>query len=81
VSSFSEQVCQAFDDTGLSEVVDDSACPAGLTQDAFVALKDLARAVTRVDVSAPPEELLAAATVEAVREKAALALALVQRER
>lgn len=77
VSSFSEQVCQTFDDTGLSDVLDSQECPPELDEQTFATLKDLDSAVTRVDQLAPPERLLHDPRVLHVREIAARALALV----
>ncbi len=76
VSSFSEQVCQTFDDTGLSDVLDAEECPPEFDDWTFSALKDLDSAVSRVDQSAPSERLLQDPRVKEVREIAARALAL-----
>lgn len=77
VSSFSEQVCQTFDDTGLSDVLDAHDCPPELDEQTFATLKDLDSAVALVDHAAPPERLLQDPRVQDVREIAARALALV----
>lgn len=78
VSSFDEQACQVFDDTGLSPAVDTGRRPPELSEQAFAALKDLDRAVSRVEQGAPPERLLEDPRVEQVRMIAARALALLE---
>lgn len=77
VSSFSEDVCQVFDDTGLSLALDAGRCPPELEEQAFTALQELDAAVGRVEQAAPPERLLQDPRVKEVREIAARALALV----
>lgn len=77
VSSFAEDVSQAFDDTGLSLALDAGRCPPEFKEQAFAALKELDSAVSRVDQSASPERLLKDPRVKEVRELAARALALV----
>jgi hypothetical protein len=76
VSSFSEDVSQVFDDTGLSLALDAGKCPPELDEQAFSALKELGSAVRQVDQAAPPERLLQDQRVKEVREIAARALAL-----
>jgi len=76
VSSFSEQISQTFDDTGLSDVLDAEECPPDFDEQTFSALKDLDSAVSRVDQTAPPHRLLKDPRVKEVREIAARALAL-----
>ena len=78
VSSFDEQACQVFDDTGLSPALDTDRRPPELSEDAFSALKDLDLAVSRVEGNAPPERLLEDPRVVKVRELAARALALLE---
>lgn len=78
VSSFSEDVCQVFDDTGLSLALDAGRCPPELDEQAFAALQELDAAVRRVvEQAAPPERLLQDPRVKEVREIAGRALALV----
>jgi len=77
VSSFSEDVCQVFDDTGLSLALDAGRRPPELDEQAFTALQELDAAVRRVEQAAPPERLLQDPRVKEVREIAARALALV----
>lgn len=77
VSSFSEDVCQVFDDTGLSLALDAGRCPPELEEQAFAALQELDAAVRRVDQASPPERLLRDPRVKEVREIAARVLALV----
>lgn len=74
VSSFSEQVSQTFDDTGLADALDAETCPAELTEESFAALLKLDSAVRRVDQSTPPLELLKNAQVKEVRLLARRAL-------
>lgn len=76
ISSFSEQVCQTFDDTGLSDVLGGEDCPPDLDKRTFSTLKDLESATSRVDQAAPPEGLLQDPRVKEVREIAARALTL-----
>lgn len=77
VSSFSEDVCQVFDDTGLSLALDAGRRPPELEEQAFTALQELDAAVRRVEQAAPPERLLQDPRVKEVREIAARALTLV----
>lgn len=77
VSSFSEDISQVFDDTGLSRALDAGTCPPELEERAFTALQQLSVAVRRVDQAAKPERLLQDPMVKEVRELAAHALALV----
>lgn len=74
VSSFVEMWCQTFDDTGLSDAIDENRCPANLTQDAFEALKELDAAMKRVDYEQPPERVLHDPKMEEARQSAARAL-------
>ena len=78
VSSFSEQVSQTFDDTGLAEAVDTGKCPAELTEESFAALLKLDRAIRKVDQSRPPLELLTNAQVREVRVLARRALDMIE---
>ena len=75
VSSFSEDVCQVFDDTGLSIPLDNQTRPSELDEQTYALLQQLDSAVSRVDQSAPPEVLLRDPQVEKVRQIAARALA------
>lgn len=77
VSSFSEDVCQVFDDTGLTLALDAGKCPPELEEQAFLALQELDVAVRRVDQAAPPERLLRDPRVKEVREISGSVLALV----
>lgn len=76
VSSFEEQVCQIFDDTGLADVLDATESPPELNEETFSVLKELHSAVARVDAAVPPGRLLRDPRVKEVREIAARALSL-----
>jgi hypothetical protein len=76
VSSFSELVSQAFDDTGLSKEINQDEAPGELNRETFAALKRLDRAVSQVDQSQSPEALLEDPCVENVRKLARRALDL-----
>jgi len=67
VSSFSEQICQTFDDTGLSDALDGGKAARELTDDVLTIIRELDAAVSKVDQSAPPETLLEDSRVEEVR--------------
>lgn len=79
ISSFAELVAQTFDDTGLGDALGQGELPPELDDAAFSTLKELRRAVSKVDQYAPPEELLTDPKVEKVREIAARALELIEK--
>jgi hypothetical protein len=78
VSSFSEQISQTFDDTGLSDALDAGQRPAVLTDESFSVLKELDKAVRRIDQSLPPQALLRNSRVKEVRVLARRALELLE---
>jgi len=78
VSSFSEMVSQAFDDSGLADSIDADRCPSELDDEAFRALKNLDRAVSKVDQSLGPEAQMEDPRMEEVRRLAGAALDLLE---
>jgi hypothetical protein len=78
VSSFAEQISQTFDDTGLSDVLDSGQRPAELSEEAYLALKDLDRAVRQIDQSAAPRNLLKDPRMREVRVHARRAIELIR---
>lgn len=80
VSSFEEQVCQTFDDTGLSDALDAQQAPAEISARALAELRALAAAARRVDHSVPPDQLLLDPQVARVRAIASRALTLIGEE-
>lgn len=77
-TTFSEQVSQTFDDTGLSDALDSDQCPPELTEQTYEVLKELDRAVRRVDQSLAPKDLLRNPRTEEVRQLARRALGLLE---
>jgi hypothetical protein len=55
-STFSELLCQTFDDTGLADALNDDAIPWEIDADATSTLRELAAAAREVDDSLPPAE-------------------------
>lgn len=78
VSSFSEQICQAFDDTGLADALDSTTAPLELDERAILVLKDLDAAISRLDHNAAPESLLMDPRMGEIRDLAARALSLIK---
>lgn len=78
VSSFSEMVSQAFDDSGLADSIDADRCPRELDDEAFRALKNLDRAVSKVEQALGPEAQLEDPRMENVRRLARAALDLLE---
>jgi len=78
VSSLSEMVSQAFDDSGLADSIDADRCPRELDDEAFRALKTLDRAVSKVDQALGPEAQLENPRMEEVRRLARAALDLLK---
>lgn len=79
-STFSELVCQTFDDTGLGDALNDDAIPLGIDADATSTLRELAAAVREVDASLPPAELIASPQMQHVRNLASRSLQHLQRK-
>jgi hypothetical protein len=67
VSSFSELVSQAFDDTGLSDVLDTDSLEMEVSAEAAFALKELSKAINNVDPALSPAALIEHPTMEKVR--------------
>ncbi len=76
VSSFIEDVCQLFDDTGLGDAFRSGQSVFG--EKADQALHELSDIIDKVNYKVPPQELLDDPLVQKVREKAAEALQLIQ---
>jgi len=74
ISSFSEQVSQAFDDTGLSHAIDNGSLEMEVGADAARALGELDKAISKVDDELPPKELLDHVSMQRVRYLAQCAL-------
>jgi hypothetical protein len=79
VSSFSELVSQLFDDTGLASVLERNTGSSIFGKSADAALRELNQAVGSVNQRLPPATLLEHPTMQAVRQKAARALAALTR--
>ena len=73
VSSFTEDVCQMFDDTGLSRDLDRDRCPPLLDPFSFSLLHKLRWAVSAIDHGTPEEEIISSFKMDRVREIAAQA--------
>jgi hypothetical protein len=73
VSSFTEDVCQMFDDTGLSHDLYFDRCPPVLDPFSFSLLHKLKWAVSAIDHGTPEEEIISSFKMERVREIAAQA--------
>lgn len=73
VSSFTEDVCQTFDDTGLSHALYFDRCPPALDPFSFSLLHRLKWAVSAIDHGTPEEEIISSFKMERVREIAAQA--------
>jgi len=74
-SSFAEDVCQLFDDTGLDRALKSNETIFGKVADKV--LHELDDAVSEVNSKLPPQLLLNDPRVQLVREKAAEALRLI----
>jgi hypothetical protein len=57
-SSFDELVCQVFDDTGLSHVIDKPALEELVGKDAAESLRALNRAASKLEATIPPAEFI-----------------------
>ncbi len=79
-STFSELLCQTFDDTGLGDALNDDAIPLVIGADATSTLRELSAAIREVDDTLPPEALLVSAQMQRVRNLAARALQQLNRE-
>ena len=72
VSSFSEAVCQLFDDTGLGDALDRGSPVFSAAADST--LKNLMQAASRVDRSLSPGSLIDAPQMDLIRNLAAMAI-------
>ena len=82
VGDFVEQVCQTFDDTGLSDYIEQNRCPSELDVRTFEALKSLDFAISEVnDEGVSPEELIRDVKMEEVRKRAKMVLELLHMKR
>jgi hypothetical protein len=70
MSSFSEQVSQTFDDTGLSVALEKGTLERAVDREAARALEELSASIDRVDQSLSPAMLLDDPAVERVRARA-----------
>jgi hypothetical protein len=77
VSSFMEDICILFDDTGLGHAFDQGEVVFG--KDIDQALRELRDAIHKVDQRLPPQILLDNPLVQIVREKAAHVLKLIKK--
>jgi hypothetical protein len=67
VSSFSETVCQLFDDTGLEDLLDRGPV---FSPELDEGLRELSAELSRIDSSAPPEEIIESSAMQSIRRKA-----------
>lgn len=74
VSSFDELICQVFDDTGLSDVIDKPYLEDIVGRAAAARLRTLDRAVSEIDSDLPPAELILLPEMARIRELARQAL-------
>lgn len=74
ISSFDELISQLFDDTGLSDVIDDPSLQEIVGRAAADRLRDLDRAISEIDSDLPPAELILLPEMARIRELAQQAL-------
>ena len=74
IPDIAELVCQTFDDTGLSSILDSPNAQNVLGQEAVVALRKLDQAVSKIDFSMPPQEMMSHPTMIELRRFAKEAL-------
>ena len=67
VSSFAELVCQTFDDTGVSDAVDDGSLSDDVGDELAQILIRLDAAVDRVDSNSPPDVMVKSEPMRLVR--------------
>ncbi len=67
MSSFAELVCQVFDDTGLSSASDETRVRELGSEIAHL-VRDLERALSRVDATLPVPDLIDSPSMEKVRK-------------
>lgn len=81
VSSFDELVCQVFDDTGLSDVIDEPGLEGLVGKDVAASLRALDLAVSKIDATVPPAELVMLPEMAEIRDLARCALGNLERTR
>ena len=74
VSSFSEDICQLFDDTGLSDLLEKGLAERYLGLGVTAQILKLDSAIDQVDDSLSPQEILELPEMEEVRKQAAVVL-------
>lgn len=74
ISSFDELISQLFDETGLSDVIDDPSLQDIVGKAAAARLRDLDRAVSEVDSDLPLAEFILLPEMARIRELAQQAL-------
>ena len=70
VSSFSELICQIFDDTGLQDLIDEKSLQAHFSNDVCDEIYLLDEALSRVNKSLSSEELIESAEMDGLRSAA-----------
>jgi hypothetical protein len=78
VSSFSELVSQLFDDTGLTDALEDARIEEAVGLEAAAKLRALDNAVAKIDQSLPPGALINLPAMVQIRELARQALEAIQ---
>lgn len=76
VSSFSEDYCKLFDDTGLGDALDAGQIVFNNMTDRV--LRDLDATLRKINANRSPQEILDDPLMQVVREKAAEALRLIR---
>ena len=74
ISSFDELIMQLFDDTGLSDVIDDPSLQDIVGRAAAARLRALDRAVSEIDSDIPPAKFISLPEMARIRELARQAL-------
>ena len=70
VSSLVEMACQAFDDTGLTDAIEDGSVSKQFDQETIISIDELSRALDAVDLSLPVLQLLTHPKMDIVRNRA-----------
>lgn len=78
VASFTEQIAQTFDDTGLSDTIDGKSMKDELGNELAEAILELDRAVDGVDASMPPATLIDHPSMTSVRQAAQRAAVILE---
>lgn len=74
ISSFTELVCRAFDDTGLGDILDDPWLQEAIGEVAADKLRALHHAISRIDDRLGPDEVFALPEMTEIRLLARQAL-------